>query len=77
MEISLIPVIKGIINEFEISPSIALGYTLSAVSFGTAISSFFVVLLRSIRFSYAETIASSSPIRSGTMLLFLYLEVWK
>lgn len=67
---------KQIIKLFNSSPNIAINYILQSVFFGLAISSFTVLLLRTIKFSYAKAIVDNKMARLIIIFLFCYIKVW-
>lgn len=68
--------LERIINLVKSSPTLAINYALQSVFFGLAISSFIVLTLKFIRFSYAKTVVDNTIARMLFVGLFLYLKVW-
>lgn len=67
---------KEFLYLFKSSPSLAVNYVLQSIFFGLAISSFVVLILRFIRFSYAKTVVDNAIARLLLIIMFLYLKVW-
>lgn len=67
---------KSLVSMFSSSPALALNYIMQSVMFGLTISSFIVLLLKTIRFSYAKTIVDNRIAKMLIIFLFVYTRVW-
>lgn len=67
---------KSLIDMFSSSPALALNYIMQSVMFGLTISSFIVLLLKTIRFSYAKAIVDNRIAKILIIFLFVYTRVW-
>lgn len=67
---------KSLVRMFSSSPALALNYIMQSVMFGLTISSFIVLLLKTIRFSYAKTIVDNRIAKTLIIFLFVYTRIW-
>lgn len=68
--------LRQIIRIFTKSPTLGLNYLLQSVFFGLSMSSFTVLLLRAVRFSYAKAVVDNKVAKLIIILLFMYSKVW-